>query len=167
MVIPLRTSLVAALMVAAAMAACNSENTRNGDPALARAKVREAVERYVAVSRTVNADSIAAFFAPNGVLFEPGIAPIQSADSIRRFMASFPGVLVESASVVLDTIELHDSTAYVWGNYFERLSFPGQPRSEQRGRFVMQWLRFSDAWHLLRYYRIPVTTIVPPSPAVP
>lgn len=148
-------------MVAAAAVACRSAPDFDG--AGARAEVREAVEHYVAVSRTVNADSIAAQFAPNGVLFEPGIAPIQSADSIRRFMASFPGVRVESASVALDTIELHDSTAYVWGNYFERLSFPGQPRSEQRGRFVMQWLRVSDVWQLLRYYRIPLTTIVPPA----
>ena len=50
---------------------------------MARREVREAVEHYVAVSRTVNADSIAAFFAPNGVLFEPGIAPNPGADSIR------------------------------------------------------------------------------------
>ena len=156
-----------AVFIIAVLAACRTGVRPDDGPEVTRAAVRAAVARYVAASRTVNPDSIAAFFAPDGVLFEPGIAPIQSAASIRDFMTSFPGVLVESVSVALDTIELHDSTAYVWGNYFERLHFPGQPRSEQRGRFVMQWIEASGAWQILRYYRIPLTTIVPPSPGVP
>ena len=154
-------TLIGGGFIIAVLAACRTDGRPDDD----RAGVRAAVERYVAASRTVNADSIAAFFAPNGVLFEPGIAPIQTADSIRRFMASFPGVVVESASVALDTIELHDTAAYVWGSYYERLHFAGQPRSEQRGRFVMQWTHTSGAWLILRYYRIPLTTSVPPSPA--
>ena len=153
------------VVLIAALTACVAERdgaTRES----AHTEVVASVERYVAASRTVNADSIAAFFATDGVLLEPGIPPIRSADSIRTFMGSFPGVVVESASVALDTVELHDSSAYVWGTYFERLSFPGQPRSEQRGRFVMHWVRVSDAWRILRYYRIPVTTVVPPAAPV-
>ena len=147
-----------------ALAACVADDGANREAA--RAEVVTSVERYVAASRTVNADSIAAFFATDGVLLEPGIPPIRSPDSIRTFMGSFPGVAVESASVALDTVEVHDSSAYVWGSYFERLSFPGQPRSEQRGRFVMHWVRAPDAWRILRYYRIPVSTVVPPAPPV-
>ncbi len=83
--------------------------------------------------------------------------PITSPDSIRAFVASFPGVQVESASAVPDTIELHGNTGYLWGRYFERLVFPGQPRSEQHGRFVMQWERQPDGrWLIQRYFRVPV-----------
>ena len=154
---------VIAVLVIGALLACRNADRDEESHKLARADVVGRVERYVAASRTVNPDSIAAFFANDGVLLEPGIPPIRSADSIRVFMGSFPGVVVESASVALDTVEVHDSSAYVWGTYFERLHFPGQARSEQRGRFVMHWVRASDNWRILRYYRIPVTTVVPPS----
>lgn len=152
-----------ALLLCTIAVACTA--AERDDAPRHRGEVRAAVERYVAASRTVDPDSIASFFAANGVLFEPGIPPIQSAESIRIFMGSFPGVVVESASVVLDTIDTHGATAYVWGEYFERLAFPGQPRSEQRGRFVMHWVQEAGAWKIRRYYRIPLTTVVPAAPA--
>jgi hypothetical protein len=72
------------------------------------------------------------------------------------------GAVIESASVVPDTIEVHDSSAYLWGSYFERLSVPGQPRSEQHGRVVMHWLRQPDGkWRINRCFRIPLSTVVP------
>src|SRR5262245_16279542 len=94
----------------------------------AQREVAAAIDRYMRAARAVHPDSIAASFAPAGVLFEPGIPPIQSPDSIRAFVAAFAGAVVESASVNLEPIEVYDSTAYAWGSYFERLSFPGQPR---------------------------------------
>ena len=49
----------------------------------------------------------------------------------------------------------------------ERLSFPGQPVSEQDGRFVIEWTRSesdSAPWLIKRYYRIPLpgTRLGPP-----
>lgn len=36
-------------------------------------------------------------------------------------------------------------------------SFPGQPVSEQHGRFVMEWVRQADGrWLIQRYYRVPL-----------
>ncbi|MGH7426917.1 MAG: hypothetical protein ACREJ4_00875 [Candidatus Methylomirabilaceae bacterium] len=90
---------------------------------------------------------------------EPGIAPIHTRDSIRAFMASFPGVQVDSATATPDTIEVWDGSALVWGSYFERLRFPGQPQSEQHGKFVIQWVRQADGtWLIQRYLRVPVLT---------
>jgi ketosteroid isomerase-like protein len=112
-------------------------------------------------ARAVDPGAIAASFIPTGVLFEPGIFPIQSPDSIRAFVASFPGVQVDSASAVPDTIEVFGTTAYLWGTYFERLAFPGQPQSEQHGRFVIEWLRRDDGrWLIHRYFRVPLPTPV-------
>ena len=120
-------------------------------------EVARAMQRYQVAARTVNPDSIAAFYTPTAVLFEPGIHPIRTRDSIRAFIASFPGVRVDVATATPDTIEVFGGTAFLWGSYFERLAFPGQPLSEQHGKFVTQWVRQPDgSWLIHRFYRIPL-----------
>lgn len=122
----------------------------------ARAEIAEAMEQYQRAARLVDPDSIAAFYTPTAVLFEPGIQPVHTRDSIRAFIASFPGVRVEMATATADTIELFGDVALLWGSYFERLAFPGQPVSEQHGRFVAQWIRQGDGrWLIQRLFRVP------------
>jgi ketosteroid isomerase-like protein len=160
------TMLGAALVVAACMR--GAEDDTATQDAAARAEVIARLDGYTAAARAVDADASAAFFAPNGTLFEPGIPPIVTPDSIRAFIKSFPGVEVDSAIARADTVELHGRTAYVWGSYFERLRFPGQPESAQHGRFVMEWVRGEDAvWRILRYYRVPLPANWPPAPTAP
>ncbi len=138
---------------------------RAADVARARVEVAAAMERYMAAARVVDADRMAAFFTATGVLFEPGIFPIETRDSIRAFLASFPGARVDSATATPDTIEVWDDTALLWGSYFERLAFPGQPVSEQHGRFVTEWLRQGDGtWLIQRYYRVPLPSSSAPAP---
>lgn len=127
------------------------------DEATVRSEVERAMQGYESDSRLVHPDSIARWFAPGGVLFEPGIQPIVGPDSIRAFVAMFQGAKVDSASVSADTIEVHGSTALYWGSYFERLEFPGQPISEQRGKFIAEWVRQDDGrWLIARLYRVPL-----------
>lgn len=124
---------------------------------MVRREVNIAMQRYADAARAVDADASAAFFTPTGVLFEPGISPIQSPDSIRTFIKSFPGVKVDSATMTADTIEVFGNTAIVWGSYFEKLRFAGQPPSSQHGRFVMEWMQQPNrSWLIERYYRIPL-----------
>jgi ketosteroid isomerase-like protein len=150
--------------VSLAVAACAGESQRgDADP---RAAITAAMDRYMVHARAVNADSVAAFFTSNGTLFEPGIPPIVTRDSIRKFMGSFPGVRVDSATAVADTIEVHGDMALFWGSYFEKLAFPGQPDSEQHGKFLIQWLLEPDGtWRIHRYYRIPLPNMAAPPPA--
>jgi ketosteroid isomerase-like protein len=108
-------------------------------------------------ARAVDPDAIAAFFTPTATLFEPGMSPVETRASIRAFIASFPGVRVEIATATPDTIEVFGETALLWGSYFERLAFPGQPVSEQHGRFVTEWVRQPDGtWLIQRFFRVPV-----------
>ena len=131
---------------------------------VARSEVAAALQRYMVAARAVDPQAIAGFFTPAGILFEPGIFPIQGPDSIRAFVASFPGVRVDSAVSLPDTIEVFGSTALIWGSYFERLAFPGQPVSEQHGRFVIEWLRQPDGqWLIHRYFRVPLPAQAPPA----
>lgn len=146
-------TLARAILIGAV--AAHSACTRP-DADAARRDVADAMQRYQAVARTVNPDSMAAFFTAAGTLFEPGIKPIHTRDSIRAFLASFPGAKVHIATATPDSIELHGATAYYWGSYHERLDFPGQPTSEQRGKFVAQWVRQDGGWLMHRMYRIPL-----------
>ena len=115
------------------------------------------MERYHVAARAVDPDSLAAFYTATGTLFEPGIEPVHGRDSIRAFVASFPGVRVEVATATPDTIEVFGTTALLWGSYFERLAFPGQPISEQHGKFVAEWIRQPDGrWLIERFFRVPV-----------
>jgi uncharacterized protein (TIGR02246 family) len=128
-----------------------------GRAAAARAEVAAALERYQRAARAVDAAAIAGSFTPDGVLFEPGIHPIVTRDSIRAFVESFPGVRVHAATATADAIDVYGDRAYLWGTYFEHLSFPGQPTSEQHGRFVAEWSRQPDGrWLIARLYRIPL-----------
>ena len=120
------------------------------DDAPARRAVADAMQRYQVAARSVNPDSMAALYTPTATLFEPGIMPVQTRDSIRAFIASFPGVKVHVATATPDTIEVYGNTAYLWGSYFERLDFPGQPVSEQHGKFVAQWVRQDDGRWLIQ-----------------
>lgn len=127
------------------------------DARLQERAVRARLDAYTKAARAVDANATAAIFTATGTLFEPGIAPIVTRDSIRAFMQSFPGVQVDSATAVADTIEVFGRTAIVWGSFFERLRFPGQPESAQHGRFVMEWRQEPDSvWYLHRYYRVPL-----------
>jgi len=121
------------------------------------------MDRYMVAARAVDPDAIAACFTPTGILFEPGIQPIEGRAAIRAFVASFPGVTVHTATATPDAIEVFGDTGFFWGAYFESLSFPGQPRSDQHGKFVVEWKRQSDgAWLIQRFFRVPVAS--PPDP---
>jgi ketosteroid isomerase-like protein len=149
--------LLLAVLASAIIAGCRAGPTPSATDAATRDSIRATLAAYMTVARTVDAAGMASFFAPNGVLFEPGIHPLVSPDSIKSFLSSFPGVKVDSATAVPDTIELYGKTALLWGSYFERLAFPGQPVSEQDGKFVVQWTQDSTGrWLIQRYYRIPL-----------
>jgi uncharacterized protein (TIGR02246 family) len=133
-------------------AACATVDRDHDTGALTRA-----LQRYVAAARSIDPEAIASFYTPAGTLFEPGIQPIVGRDAIRAFIASFPGVRVEIATATPETIDVHGDVAYVWGAFFEKLDFPGQPVSAQQGKFVAQWARQPDgAWLIERMYRIPL-----------
>jgi uncharacterized protein (TIGR02246 family) len=146
------------LLTTAALIYCRqSADDVTADAAAARVEVAAALQRYQQAARMVDPVAMAAFFTPTGVLFEPGIRPIVTRDSIRAFLASFPGVQVHTATATPDTIDVFGDRAYLWGSYFEHLSFPGQPASEQHGKFITEWVRQPDGtWLIARFYRIPL-----------
>jgi uncharacterized protein (TIGR02246 family) len=152
-------------LLACTIAAAASCDRRPRPLTAEQQEVAAALQRYQAVARTVDPDSMAAFYTTGGTLFEPGINPIRTRDSIRAFLASFPGVKVHVATATPDDIAVHGETAYLWGSYFEKLDFPGQPTSEQHGKFVSQWTRQDDGrWLIHRMFRVPLPPQPTPAP---
>jgi uncharacterized protein (TIGR02246 family) len=152
---PLLASLLAGLS-ACVTSSCPAVQVGAG---YGRPSVIAALEHYMTAARAVDPDAIAACFAPTGLLLEPGIPPIEGREAIREFIVSFPGVDVQVAIATADVVEVFGDTALIWGSYFERLAFPGQPLSVQHGRFVIEWVRGADGgWLILRFFRIPVPT---------
>ena len=144
------------VMVIATLIGGCAKTERSGGT-VTREDVGAMMERYQVAARTVDPDSMASFYSATAVLFEPGIPPIRGRDAIRAFLASFPGAKVHVATATADTIELHGGMALYWGEYHERLDFPGQPTSDQRGKFVAQWVRQpAGGWLIERLYRIPL-----------
>lgn len=162
----MRTALLVALF---ALAACEPAHPRPDVPPAVDPLVIEArMQEYVATMRSMDVEQMAAFYSPTAELFEPGIPPIVSRDSILAFMRFFVGAKVNSATMEPNAIELFDSTAFYWGRYHENLDFPGQPTSDQEGRFVAEWkLQRDGTWLIERMYRIPLSTTVPPEAADP
>lgn len=115
------------------------------------------MQEYATTTLSMDVEKMAAFFSPMAELFEPGIPPIVTRDSILAFMRSFSGAKVNLAEVEARMIDVHDSSAYYWGSYHENLDFPGQPTSDQHGLFVAKWTLHRDStWLIERMYRIPM-----------
>ncbi|MGH7561750.1 MAG: YybH family protein [Gemmatimonadales bacterium] len=142
----------------ALLAGCSPRADEGGrDADAAQSSVRSALDAYMVAARAVDADRMAASYTLDAMLFEPGIQPVRTRDSIRAFMASFPGVRVDTAEAVPDTIAVYGRTAYLWGSYYEVLTFPGQPVSSQRGKFVTEWRREPGGpWLIHRFFRVPL-----------
>jgi len=77
------TTLVAAIITTSASCETRPTGKRNAAATAVRRDVSLALQRYADAARAVDANGSAAFFASNGMLFEPGIPPVQSPDSIR------------------------------------------------------------------------------------
>jgi uncharacterized protein (TIGR02246 family) len=149
-----------------ALAACQcpppAEPTAPVTAAVPDTVIEARMQAYVQALRVMDVERMASFFSATGELFEPGIAPIHGRGSILSFLKAFPGVVVDSASVQTRAVEVFGNTALLWGSFHEKLSFPGQPTSEQDGRFVAEWEQQADStWLIERLYRIPLP---PPMP---
>jgi uncharacterized protein (TIGR02246 family) len=123
------------------------------------ARVEDALRNYERLLRAKDSAGLAAMYAPDGELLEPGMDPLKGPEAIRKFLDSFADVQIESATMTADATEAWPDHALQWGHYAQRVIPPGQPAGEYTGRFVIEWTRRpGGAWLVRRL-------LVQPSPS--
>jgi Tol biopolymer transport system component len=133
-----------------------AEGMRPGDP---RLEVEAALAEYARDLRALDAARLAAAYAPDGELLDPGMPPHQGPAAIKAFLDSFQGVVIESASMTPDSTEVWGTAALTFGRYAQRVRVGDTPAADYRGRFVVEWAKQSDGRWLIR------RLLTQPSPA--
>jgi ketosteroid isomerase-like protein len=133
-----------------------AEGMRPGDP---RIEIESALAEYAGNLRAMDSARIAAAYEPDGELLDPGMAPHKGPAAIKAFLDSFQGVVIESASMTPESIEVWGAAAVVFGTYAQRVRVGDTPARDYSGRFVAEWARQSDGRWLIR------RLLTQPSPA--
>jgi uncharacterized protein (TIGR02246 family) len=115
-------------------------------------EIRSAVRAYDSILVNGPPDSTAAMYTADGILFIAGMAPLQGRRAILEFLAPvWAGSTVLTAKTTVDTVEVLDGRALLWGSYEEIAGPKGQAPSLYRGRVVMEWTREGDGrWRIAR-----------------
>jgi uncharacterized protein (TIGR02246 family) len=116
----------------------------------ARAEVESAMQDYARLQAVADSEGLAAFFTQDGELLEPGMEALSGREAIKKFLNSFAEVRIEWASMTSGTIEVWGDAAVQWGSYAQRVTLPGKPAEEHRGRYVAQWSKQANGRWLIR-----------------
>jgi uncharacterized protein (TIGR02246 family) len=154
----LMSALLPALLAGDAGSAPPASTGTGGD---ARHDVESALQEYSRLLKAADAAALAAFYTTDGELLDPGMDALKGPEAIRRFLASFGEVRIESASMTPDVTEVYGDQAFQWGTYAQRVVVPGKPAADYSGRFVAQWSHGTDGRWLIR------RLLTQPSPGAP
>jgi hypothetical protein len=111
-------------------------------------EIEEAMHHYDDLIRSVNADSIAAIYAPNGQLGDnPAIV---GRDSIRSFLKTFSGFNVLETGSTSDSIGFRGDTATQRGTYYQRTILPEGDTVRVSGSFTATWIRIDGRWYIAK-----------------
>lgn len=141
----------AALVVALA-APGTSVAAQQPDSAARAAGVVGAMQHWIHVTQLVNADSAAAIYTPDAEMLQASMPPIHGRDAIHAFLKPFDGrAVVDSISGTAGRVDVFDSTAYLWGEYYQKTRIPPGAPQAYRGRFVTEWRLGGDGtWRIAR-----------------
>jgi ketosteroid isomerase-like protein len=115
-------------------------------------QLKAAMGRYERFTLAMNAEGIAAMFAPDGELINDGKTIARTPDSIRAFLKSFDGkVRVEENLNSIESITVTGATAVLTGTYRQKaLLLPDKREIRVQGKFEVEWTRQPDGQWLIR-----------------
>src|SRR4029079_4708481 len=116
----------------------------------AEKEIEAGSQPYAGLIRTMDADGLAALYADDGELLNPGMETLKGREAIRKFLLSPKGAKVDSSTMTTDALDVTGDAAVQWGTYVQRVAPPGQSMEEFRGRYVAQWARQADGRWLLK-----------------
>lgn len=113
-------------------------------------EVTAALQHYDALIQTVNADSIALLYMPNGEIIGNGKPAAIGRDSIRAFLSTFRNVRVPSNVSTVIEINITADTAVQRGSYKQVAIISGQDTVRVKGDFTATWQRDTQGKWLIR-----------------
>jgi uncharacterized protein (TIGR02246 family) len=122
-----------------------------GAAASPEAEVRAALQRYVHLVQRMDNAGIAAMFAPDGEVVNPGRDPIKGRPAIQAFLEQFAGYHVINETMVPRTTTVDGTHARQTGTYRQRVRGPDGNVIDVSGNFVLDWIRDgSGVWLIQR-----------------
>jgi ketosteroid isomerase-like protein len=122
----------------------------------AERQVNDRLAHYSELVRVMDHSGIAALFAPDGAIVNPGQAPIVGPADIEHFLSSFSGFKVLFNETVPTSTVINGSTAQQIGHYRQRVRTPGGQELAVSGAFTGTWIRVSSGpWLIQRMETTP------------
>ena len=141
------------------LAACGPSGTSAVTPTPdAASDVRAAMEQYNQCLSLMNADCMAAFFAPQGQIFQTGIIQAAGPAAVRNYLKqTFSTARIDSLTATVDSIIINGDVAVALGTYDEKATEAAHPSAETNVRYVAEWIRPSAGpWLLNRMSTTPL-----------
>ena len=149
--------LIAVIACALCAACASGRRAASCDAACAdRTAVQTRLDQYAHALSLVNSDSVAAYFADDGAIVQPGAAPIIGRRAVRDFLAPFDGkTVVEREVIHTDSMRVMDGVARAWGTFEQTAGARGAAMQTYRGGFVADFVRGADrAWRIERFANV-------------
>src|SRR5215471_14976453 len=108
-----------------------------GAAASPESEVRAALERYVRLVQKMDHAGIAAMFAPDGEVVNPGRDPVRGPAAIEAFLKQFAGYHVMRETMVPATTTVDGDRATQSGTYAQRVRAPDGKVIDVSGRFTI------------------------------
>jgi uncharacterized protein (TIGR02246 family) len=126
-----------------------SPGTRAAD----EAQILQALRQYDAAVLAMNAEAVAAFYLPDGEMWDQGKLARKGPEAIRAFLKSFDGqVWVESQQTTVDRISWQGPRAIVETTYRQGARILAtQARVDAHGHIRFEWVQDrAGAWRIAR-----------------
>jgi ketosteroid isomerase-like protein len=156
-----RVALAMLLPLMLSLAACRVERnpvaqTVNPDSA-SKVIIKATMEAYQAALLANNPRAIAAFYAPDGRLYEPDAPDIVGFSEVRSAMSDAfdSGRVLTGVTLEAEDIHVDGPVAFEMGTFEERFrTGSGEEEMVRRGRYVIRWRRGAEAqWRIERFLR--------------
>ncbi|HCL82940.1 MAG TPA: hypothetical protein DIC22_03140 [Chitinophagaceae bacterium] len=115
--------------------------------------VEQAMKKYDLLILSMNTDSIARLYTPDGELGNMA----RGRDSIRNFLNGFKNFKVLSQVSETKIISIEQDTAILTGTYKQTVIVPVNDTVMAKGLFTVKWIWLKqDGWHIQRMDTQPV-----------
>ena len=137
--------------------ACNNQEQKSSstDP---HQEVERTWEQYVNAMKTVNVDSVIAFWADDLKLITRK-SDIDGKEALRDYLTPlYKGLTIHDLNATSTKMDVSDNLAVDVCEYSETISIDGGDKQTLTGKQVTVWKKIDDSW------KISIVTIIPATP---